>query len=99
MAFVRYYVGDVVKMKKAHPCGSDEWEVKRIGVDFSIECKGCGHRVMIPRPKFEKAVKKIIFRPADAAEQEAAARRGAELAEHGASAGAGLAVRLSGEKN
>ena len=37
MAFVRYYVGDVVKMKKSHPCGSDEWEVKRIGTDFLIE--------------------------------------------------------------
>ncbi|MDY3973619.1 MAG: DUF951 domain-containing protein [Veillonella caviae] len=62
MAFVRYYVGDVVKMKKAHPCGSDEWEVRRIGVDFSIVCKGCGHQVMIARPKFEKAVKKLVSR-------------------------------------
>ena len=35
MAFVRYYVGDVVKMKKSHPCGSAEWEVKRIGTDFN----------------------------------------------------------------
>ncbi len=62
MAFVRYYVGDVVKTKKTHPCGSDEWQVNRIGVDFSIVCCKCGHRVLIPRPKFEKAVKKIISR-------------------------------------
>ena len=58
--FISYHIGDVVQMKKAHPCGSHEWEVKRIGVDFVIQCCGCGHRVMIPRPKFEKAVKKII---------------------------------------
>lgn len=58
--FVRYHIGDVVQMKKAHPCGSNEWEVLRIGVDFVIRCCGCGHRVMIPRPKFEKAVKKVL---------------------------------------
>ena len=46
MAFVRYYVGDVVKMKKSHPCGSDEWEVKRIGTDFLIVCNGCGHQLL-----------------------------------------------------
>lgn len=59
MAFVRYYVGDVVKMKKSHPCGSAEWEVKRIGTDFTIVCQGCGHQVMLSRPKFEKAVKRL----------------------------------------
>ena len=58
--FVRYHIGDVVQMKKAHPCGSNEWEVLRIGVDFVIRCCGCGHRVMIPRPKFEKAVKEVL---------------------------------------
>ena len=58
--FIRYHIGDVVQMKKPHPCGSNEWEVMRIGVDFVIRCCGCGQRVMIPRPKFEKAVKKIL---------------------------------------
>ena len=57
MAFIRYYVGDVVQMKKSHPCGSDEWEVKRIGTDFLIVCKGCGHQLLMPRPKFEKAAR------------------------------------------
>ncbi|MCI1821971.1 MAG: DUF951 domain-containing protein [Megasphaera sp.] len=61
IGFVRYHVGDIVQMKKTHPCGSNEWEVMRVGVDFVIRCRGCGHRVMLPRPKFEKAVKKIIF--------------------------------------
>lgn len=72
MAFVRYYVGDVVKMKKSHPCGSAEWEVKRIGTDFTIVCQGCGHQVMLSRPKFEKAVKKIVLRSAEAEAVEAA---------------------------
>ena len=60
--FVRYHIGDVVQLKKSHPCGSNEWEVLRIGVDFVIRCCGCGHRVMVPRPKFEKSVRKIIRR-------------------------------------
>ena len=53
-------VGDVLTMKKAHPCGSKQWQVLRTGADFKLRCCGCGHRVMIPRPKFEKAVKKIL---------------------------------------
>ncbi|MFA7467326.1 MAG: DUF951 domain-containing protein [Desulfotomaculaceae bacterium] len=57
---VKYYVGDVVKMRKQHPCGADEWEVMRTGVDFRIRCTGCGRVVMLPRPKFEKSVKKIV---------------------------------------
>ncbi|HWQ61979.1 MAG TPA: DUF951 domain-containing protein [Negativicutes bacterium] len=61
---VRYEVGDVVKMKKVHPCGSDQWEITRTGIDFGLKCLGCGRRVMIDRPKFEKAVKAIVSRPA-----------------------------------
>jgi len=57
---VKYYVGDIVQMRKQHPCGTDEWEVLRTGVDFRIKCTGCGRVVMLPRPKFEKSVKKII---------------------------------------
>jgi hypothetical protein len=57
---VRYEVGDIVKMKKAHPCGSDRWEITRTGIDFGLKCLGCGRRVMVPRPKFEKAVKGIL---------------------------------------
>ena len=54
-----FKVGDVVKMKKPHPCGSYEWEILRTGMDFGIKCRGCGHFVMLARPKFEKAVKAI----------------------------------------
>ena len=54
-----YAVGDIVIMKKNHPCGSNEWEILRVGSDFRIRCQGCGHMVMLARVKFEKAVKKI----------------------------------------
>lgn len=59
---VRYEIGDIVKMKKKHPCGSDQWEITRTGIDFKMKCMGCQHQVMIPRPKFEKAVKAIVGR-------------------------------------
>ncbi len=50
-------IGDIVRMKKTHPCGSDEWEVLRMGMDFVIRCVGCKRVVMISRVKFERAVK------------------------------------------
>ncbi|MCL4426038.1 MAG: DUF951 domain-containing protein [Firmicutes bacterium] len=59
---IRYEIGDVVKMKKPHPCGSYEWEITRTGIDFGLKCLGCGRRVMIPRVKFEKAIKSIVSR-------------------------------------
>ena len=52
-------VGDRLKMKKAHPCGSFEWEVLRIGADFRLRCCGCGHEVMGARGKFEKNVRQV----------------------------------------
>ena len=47
-------VGDVIKLKKKHPCGSFEWEVLRIGADFRLKCMGCDHQVMISRKLVEK---------------------------------------------
>ena len=52
-------VGDILTMKKKHPCGESRWEVLRIGADFKLRCLGCGHEVMGARQKFEKNVKKI----------------------------------------
>lgn len=52
-------VGDILTMKKTHPCGSARWQVLRIGMDFRLRCLGCGHEVMGPRGKFERNVKKI----------------------------------------
>ena len=52
--------GDVLQMKKPHPCGSKEFLVLRAGMDFKIRCRGCGHEVMVPRLKCEKNIKKIL---------------------------------------
>ena len=57
-------VGDILKLKKKHPCGSFEWEVLRIGADFRLKCLGCGHQVMLPRPQVEKSIKSIRTRDA-----------------------------------
>ena len=52
-------VGDVVELKKQHPWGSSDWTVLRVGMDFKLRCNGCGHELMVPRSKAEKAIKKI----------------------------------------
>ena len=52
-------VGNIVKLKKQHPCGSHEWEVLRIGADFRLKCCGCEHQIMIPRKTLEKSIKEI----------------------------------------
>lgn len=52
-------VGDVLTLKKPHPCGSFDWEVLRTGIDFRLKCQGCGHMIMTPRIKIEKNIKKI----------------------------------------
>ena len=54
---MEYNIGDIVKTRKKHPCGSMEWEIVRIGVDFKLKCLGCEHVVMLPR---EKALKIIV---------------------------------------
>lgn len=53
-------IGDLVQMKKKHPCGSDQWTVTRVGADVKIRCMGCEHVVMMDRPDFEKRLKKIL---------------------------------------
>ena len=52
-------VGDVLKLKKQHPCGSKTFLVLRSGMDFRLRCTGCGHEVMVPRVKIEKNIRKI----------------------------------------
>ena len=56
----KYEVGDVVRLKKQHPCGSSAWEILRVGEDFRLKCLGCGHQIMIARKLLEKNVKEII---------------------------------------
>jgi hypothetical protein len=55
-------VGDVVTLRKPHPCGSYEWEVTRIGADIGLKCHGCGRHVMLTRREFNKRVKKLLAR-------------------------------------
>lgn len=50
-------IGQIVKLKKQHPCGSSEWEVLRTGADVKLKCSGCGHIVMLDAEKLKKAVK------------------------------------------
>ena len=50
-----FELGDVIKMKKAHPCGTNQWEILRVGMDFRLKCCGCGHQVMLPRKQVEKS--------------------------------------------
>ena len=52
-------VGDILTMKKQHPCGSSQWRVLRIGADFKMKCLGCSHEIMSPRSKIEKNIKSI----------------------------------------
>lgn len=55
-------LGDLVQMKKAHPCGSDRWVIVRVGADIKIKCQGCGRIVMLDRAEFEKRLKKVLER-------------------------------------
>ncbi len=52
-------LGDVLVMKKPHPCGCREWSVMRTGMDFRLKCLGCGHEVLLPRSKAEKNIREI----------------------------------------
>ncbi len=59
-------IGDILTMKKQHPCGESRWEVLRIGADFRIRCLGCKREVMAPRSKIERNIRKIL-RPGEEA--------------------------------
>ena len=57
---MEYNIGDIVELKKEHPCGSKNWEIIRIGVDFKLKCMGCNHVIIVERQKALKMIKKII---------------------------------------
>ncbi|MFO7951339.1 MAG: DUF951 domain-containing protein [Bacillota bacterium] len=57
---VQYYVGQIVEMKKRHPCGNNCWKIIRIGMDVRIKCTNCGRSVLISRARFERRVKKVL---------------------------------------
>jgi len=55
----QFKLGDIVRMKKQHPCGSYNWEVTRMGADIKIQCQGCQRIVMLPRLEFEKRMVRV----------------------------------------
>ena len=55
-----YKLGTIVKMKKDHPCGNNEWEIVRLGADIKIKCLSCNRSIMMPRIEFNKKLKKVI---------------------------------------
>ena len=57
---MEYNLNDIVIMKKVHPCGSNEFEIVRLGVDIKIKCIKCGRVIMIPRIEFNKKIKKVV---------------------------------------
>ena len=54
------HVGEILRLKKQHPCGSRTWQIFRVGMDIKLRCEGCGHELMLPRSKCEKAIRKIL---------------------------------------
>ena len=55
-------LGDIVRLRKTHPCGSFEWEVVRVGLDIGLVCQGCGRRILLPRSTFNKRLKVIVVK-------------------------------------
>jgi hypothetical protein len=52
-------IGDVIMMRKVHPCGGLEWEITRVGADIGVKCLTCGRRIMVERDQFERQMKSI----------------------------------------
>ena len=64
-------IGDVLRMKKAHPCGNPLWEVTRLGADIGLVCQKCRRYVLLPRPYLERRVKEVIPRDWSSEEKSA----------------------------
>lgn len=58
--YVEINLGDIVQLRKKHPCGGDTWQVMRLGADVGLVCQGCERRILLPRGKFNKQLKQII---------------------------------------
>ncbi|NLI70239.1 MAG: DUF951 domain-containing protein [Firmicutes bacterium] len=56
----KYSLGQIVSLKKKHPCGENRWKIIRIGMDFRLKCEKCGRSVLLPRARFEQRVKEIL---------------------------------------
>lgn len=58
---VDYKLNDIVIMKKPHPCGSNKWQIVRVGADIKIKCLNCGRTIMLERVEFNKKIKKVVI--------------------------------------
>lgn len=59
---IPFAIGDVVRLKKPHPCGGFDWTVVRLGADIGVKCLGCGRRVLLPRRELERRVRVFVSR-------------------------------------
>lgn len=57
---MKYNLGNLVIMKKGHPCGENKWEIIRLGVDIKLKCVKCGRTIMMDRLEFERKLKKVV---------------------------------------
>jgi hypothetical protein len=64
--FVEVHVGDVVRLRKAHPCGGTDWSVVRLGADIGLRCATCAHRIMLSRSVFERRLNGFLSRAVQA---------------------------------
>lgn len=62
---MKFEVGEVIKMKKNHPCGANEWEILRVGMDFRLKCRACGRSIFLPRKLVEKNFRGYIVTSED----------------------------------
>jgi hypothetical protein len=68
--YEKLFVGDVVEMRKPHPCGGTVWEIVRVGADIGAVCQTCGRRVLLPRRRFTHQAKRFVRRGVQAEETE-----------------------------
>lgn len=62
MAVVKLLLGDVVRTRKTHPCGGDQWEIVRLGADIGLRCLRCDRKVLMPRAKLERRIREFVRR-------------------------------------
>lgn len=60
---LEFRIGDVVRLRKPHPCGGFDWEIYRLGADIGVKCQSCGRRVFLPRRELERRMKMFVSRP------------------------------------
>jgi hypothetical protein len=75
---LEFRVGDVLRMRKSHPCGGFEWSVLRIGADIGVKCQTCGRRLMLPRRELERRMKHFVVRGPEVEERSVSGTPGTD---------------------